>query len=199
MLTDGRPRREAIGRFLFGAVFAVPGLLIVGIGTRTIQVDPSSVHGPYWLIGMIGGMFTVVGVWLASRGTRLEAVFKPVIGPVVLVCLLTALHWVAFGPGVRQCTGSVSLLFFSDSGQAGDLECRLAFGYGAVLFDGLFLSVGLSHFAKKRLTGVALSLTEKAGSAVLLLAIAPLLPVILVAIAVQAGTRWIKSMVSTSS
>jgi hypothetical protein len=192
MPLDGRARGGTVARLLFGALFAAPGLLIVGIGTGAIQVDPSSVHAPYWLIAMIGGMFSVVGVWLASRDTRVEPFLKPVVGPVVLFGLLTALHWVAFGPGVRECTGSVAIPFFSNSRQAGGLECRLAFGYGAVLFDGLFLSAGLSQLARKRLTGGAQALTEKASSTVLLVAIAPLLPVVLLAMAGKSGAQWIK-------
>lgn len=176
-----------IARLFFGLAFGAPGLFLVGVGAGAIEVDPSSVRAPYWLIGMLGGMFTLAGAWLATRGTPLESGLKLVVGPAILIGMLVALHWVAFGPGERQCTGSVSIPFLSTRTGVGDLECRTAFGLGAVFFDGIFASVALGHLAEHRLRGRPKRVAEVASKGVLLLVLLPLLPLLLLAILLKAG------------
>ncbi|MEO1128232.1 MAG: hypothetical protein AAFX05_00825 [Planctomycetota bacterium] len=51
-----------------GAVTMCVGIPIMLVGTGTIRVSPSSVHAPYWVIGMIGGLFTTVGVLFMLNG-----------------------------------------------------------------------------------------------------------------------------------
>lgn len=184
--------RGFLGRLVFGALFAVPGLVILGVGLRVVEVDPSTVHAPYWLIAMLGGMFALAGVWLFSQGTRFEPFLQAIVGPAILVGILTALHWVAFGPGVRQCTGGFSLPFITGWRIAGDLECRMAFGYGALLFDGLFLSVGLAHAAELWLEGAPKTVAEGLSKAVLVVAILPLIPLLFLGIAGKAVMRRIR-------
>ncbi len=46
----------------FGSVFEVVGILLVLMGTRMIPIDPASLHGPYWLLTVIGGCFAAAGL-----------------------------------------------------------------------------------------------------------------------------------------
>lgn len=184
-----------LGRILFGSAFAVPGLLILGVGLRVVDVDPASVHAPHWLIAVLGGMFVVVGVWLYSRGTRVEPLLEAVVGPAALGGLLTALHWVAFGPGVRSCSGGITLPFVSAWRAVGGLECRMAFGFGALLFDGVLLSAGLSQLADHWLEGPSAKVADVLSKGVLLVAVAPLLPLLLVAFAFKAGAAAIAARI----
>lgn len=176
-----------LSRLFLGLVFAVPGILLAGVGTRVVQVDPSTVHAPYWLIGMIGGMFTLAGLWLATQGTFLEPGLKLLVGPAIMIGILVALHWVAFGPGVRRCSGGIAIPFLSAWTGVGDLGCRTAFGFGAVFFDGLLTSAALARAAERWLEGLPRSLAEALSKGVLLLVLLPLLPLLLLALLLKAG------------
>lgn len=181
-----------LSRLLFGLVFAGPGLLLVGVGARVVQVDPSSVHAPYWLIGMMGGMFTVAGLWLATQGTRLESGLKLVVGPAIVIGMLVALHWVAFGPGVRKCSGGISIPLISARTGVGEIGCRTAFAFGAVFFDGLLISVALARAAERWLEGRPRSLADGLSKGILLLVLLPLLPLLLLAALLKAGARRLR-------
>ncbi len=185
----GRSARPGglLSRLFFGAAFAGPGILLVGVGTHLVEVDPATVHAPYWLIGMLGGMFALVGFWLATQGTFMEAGLKLVVGPAILIGMLVALHWVAFGPGVRQCSGGISIPFLSARTGVGDMGCRTAFGFGAVFFDGILTSMVLSRAAERWLEGPFRSVAEALSKGVLLLVLLPLLPLLLLALLLQAG------------
>jgi hypothetical protein len=51
-----------------GAVSMGAGMPIMLVGTGTIQVSPSSIHAPHWVIGLIGGLFAAVGVLFILNG-----------------------------------------------------------------------------------------------------------------------------------
>lgn len=175
------------GRLLLGGAVTVMGLSVQGMALGVIPVDPSSVHAPMWVLLTAGGMFALVGVWIMAAGTVLGDGLNLVVGPAVLVGMLSMLHWVAFGPGVRQCSGGFSIPFLSGRGPVGDLECRIAFGYGAVLFDGILLSVALSALAKKRLDGTSHRIVEGLSKALLLIVLAPFLVVLGLVVGVKAA------------
>lgn len=177
------------GRLLVGGIFAAPGLLIVAVGTRTIEVDPSTVHAPYWLLTLLGSMFVVAGLWLMTDGTPVGRAMKLIVGPTILIGLLTALHWVAFGPGVRQCSGGIEIPFVTLWQTTGDMQCRLAFGLGAVVFDGLVLGGLLTQLAKKMGTGAGRVWTERIANAFIVLGLIPLLPLVLLAVGLKIVVR----------
>ncbi len=174
-------------RVFFALAFVVPGILLVGVGTRVVEVDPSTVHAPYWLIGMLGGMFTLAGLWLVTQGTFMGAGLKHVVGPTIMIGILVALHWVAFGPGVRSCSGGIALPFLSAWTGVGDVGCRAAFGFGALFFDGILASAVLARAAERWLEGPLRSAAEALSKGVLLLVLLPLLPLLLLALLLQAG------------
>lgn len=140
-------------RLLTGGFAAAMGLMIMAMAAGVIPVDPSSVHAPPWVIHVAGGMFTLVGLWMVTAGNPVGRALDQVVGPVVLMGLLSILHWVAFGPGVRQCSGGFSIPFLSAWRVTGDLGCRMAFGYGALLFDGLLLGAFLGSWTDAHLEG----------------------------------------------
>ncbi len=177
-------------RLLMGGLFAVMGLVPIAVSLGVVEVDPDSVHAPMWIIGMLGGMFTLVGLWIGTAGTPVGRVLGRLTGPVVLIGLLSMLHWVAFGPGVRQCSGSISIPFVSASRPAGDLECRLAFGYGALLFDGLIFGAMLSTWAEANLEGTKLKVLKGTGNALIIIPLAPFFLVLVTVALIKAG--WTK-------
>ena len=53
---------------LFGSPFAGAGTFILLIGLGKIEVDPSTIHAPMWVITVIGLMFLLAGLWLIWHG-----------------------------------------------------------------------------------------------------------------------------------
>jgi hypothetical protein len=177
-------------RLLLGGLTTGMGLMIVGVAGGIVPVDPTTVYAPMWIIFTAGGMFTLVGLWMATAGTPVGDALNRVVGPVVLVGLLSILHWVAFGPGIRQCSGGISLPFLSTWGATGDLQCRLAFGYGALLFDGLIGGATLSSWGERRLTGTLQRVARGTGSVLMVVPLLPLLLLLLVVSLIKLG--WAK-------
>lgn len=93
-------------------------------------------------------------------------------------------NWVAFGGGDRgDCSGGISALGFGFSQAVSELECRAAFGYGALLMD-VILLWGLAWWLANRAfpgSKPARALEKGSEWGIVLL----LLPLILVALALQ--------------
>ena len=59
-----------VAGFGLGGVFTATGAWIVLIGTKTIPVDPASVHAPYWVLTMAGGCFAGAGLYVLGQVSR---------------------------------------------------------------------------------------------------------------------------------
>ena len=55
---------------LFGAIFALMGSPILAIGMRWINYPKGSIHAPFWVIGVCGGLFVACGIWLMVHGAH---------------------------------------------------------------------------------------------------------------------------------
>lgn len=179
-----------LARFLVGGSFAGAGLMIVAMTVDVFLHDPASADAPLWVYLTFGFMFILVGLWIMSADTPMGEALKPVVGPVVLVGILSMLHWVAFGPGVRKCSGGISLPFLSVGSNAGDLECRIGFGYVALLFDGVILGAMLSYWAESRLRGGWSRVVKGIANTLIWVPLAPFLLILVVVALLKAG--WSK-------
>jgi len=103
--------------------------------------DPGAVNGPPWLGLVAGGVFTVAGVTVATQETPIAAWTGPVGAGLIVAGFAAIASWIAFGAGPRRCTGGISFLFFSVGGRTGEIECRIAFGLGALLVDALLVAM----------------------------------------------------------
>ncbi len=175
-----------MARFFLGAALVAGGLFPV-LGAFDIgPLHARDIHGPPWLGAVAGGIFVLGGVflWIGDAATR-----HPWIGGTLVALLLTAFasigNWIAFGAGPRECTGGVSGIFFASKAAAA-LECRIGFGIGALMLDGMLLwglGIGLR---KLGMDGRLPAWIQKIGQAMLLTALAPIL-LILIAIALGKG------------
>lgn len=71
--TERRGSRTGLstpGTFAFGGVFVVVGSVIVLAGTKIIHVDPKNVHGPYWMLTVVGLVFALAGVVICGMAWR---------------------------------------------------------------------------------------------------------------------------------
>jgi hypothetical protein len=127
----------------------VPMLTALGL----IPSLASSMNAPRWVVFLAGSLFFIVGMWLLLQAVVGEAVAKAfgwIVGIAIFLGLAAIGNWVAFGGGDRgDCSGGISALGFSSSRAVAELECRAAFGYGALLMD-LILLWGLAWWLANR-------------------------------------------------
>lgn len=131
-----------------GAVFIACGLipLLAGLGILPVR-RTTGTEAPGWIGVSIGLAFLFAGAVLLSDAVagglgpdgqlRDDAPqwvkrFQSVMGLAIAVTLATITSWVAFGPGERHFSMSVSLPFIAAGKAGGDTLGRWAFGFGAV-------------------------------------------------------------------
>lgn len=180
------------------------GLLCVGCGLYPVLAvlgllgpDPIDAAAPDWLLLIIGAMFVVTGAWVPFRHTAAGKQAGRLVGIGVVVGLFTAGNWVAFGPGERECSTSIEIPFLELETERSDLGCRIPFGWGAVLMNGVLLVIVASGLEKRVGKHPALTALDRTGWAVVLLALSPLLVVLLITALAGGGKtfvaeRWAK-------
>lgn len=150
-------RRAAI---LMGVLVAAVGVAIVAVSV----LAPAGRFGvtPRWVVACVGGAFLFFGGWTAaiyalgfdpkrpndslpSPGVQL-AVFVP-----GMLLFVTPFHWVAFWPGPRLFSTSLSLPFLATHGASTGWTGRAVFGAGAVLVD-LFI-IGIAVRLARQMRG----------------------------------------------
>jgi hypothetical protein len=143
---------------VYGLVCAGFGVAIVLAG---LGVLPSKgAHAPPWVIVCAGLAFVLMGAALIvgfavapGRGPDGDMlpdtpfavrVIQYLLG-LSLVGLMTAIcTWIAFGPGERHFSSSVSLPFIARRSASGETSGRVAFGIGAVLLWIFLVTAGVS-------------------------------------------------------
>ena len=121
------------GQRLLGAlVTTVAGLLTAAV----ITVRPDGLHVPAWVAYVACAAFVFAGLTIIAHEFGLRRTHAWLVVACV-ASLLVPGAWIAFGPGVREC--SVSGPFFNSMGP--ELLCRGAFGIGAVIVAALLLWV----------------------------------------------------------
>ena len=102
----------------------------------------SRMSAPRWVVLLVSSLFIMAGFYvllLALVGEASARAFGMVLGLAMFAGLAAVAHWVAFGSGERACSGGVSAVGIGISGPVPDWECRVAFGYGALLMDFVLL------------------------------------------------------------
>ncbi|HEX4440743.1 MAG TPA: hypothetical protein VH854_11775 [Thermoanaerobaculia bacterium] len=144
------------GAIAFGCFLSAVGLSIIA---ASVWASSDKFQAPRWVVAGIGGAFVFFGSYLAviyALGfdpARSDETLPP---PIVQLAFfvpglsLFALpfHWVAFGSGPRQFSGSVSLPFLSFSHGTGAVSGRIWFGAFAVLIDLLILGTAIKLVRK---------------------------------------------------
>jgi hypothetical protein len=126
-------RRSALAGALLGSAVAAMGAFIVAIAARYVPVPDSDIHVPRTVLGLLGAGTILCGLSFALSvlGRRVSATFAV---PGIALAFLVPAAWIAFGPGIRECTSSFSLGFLTISSKAGaGITCRAAFAIAALL------------------------------------------------------------------
>lgn len=121
-------------RLLGGFFSAMAGVLTAAMIYRYLE----QLHAPAWVAYVACAAFVFAGLTIIAYEFALRRTHAW-LAAACTAALLVPGGWVAFGPGVREC--SVAVPFFSTVGS--DLLCRGAFGLGAVIVAALLVWVVL--------------------------------------------------------
>jgi hypothetical protein len=119
-------------RLLGALVSTIAGLLTAAM----IYLHPEELHVPAWVAYAACAAFVFAGLTITAHELALHRTHAWLVVACV-ASLLVPGAWVAFGPGVRECSVSGPLL----SGTSSDLMCRGAFALGAVIVATLLVWV----------------------------------------------------------
>jgi hypothetical protein len=138
---------------LAAAAFLTAGLFPMLDALGVFPGSAERMNAPRWVVFLAGGLFFACGLWLTMLGTVGTArarTFGIALGVLIMMGLALVANWVAFGGGDRNdCGGGFSTLSLGYSSGVAELECRAAFGYGALLLD-LMLLRGASAWWENR-------------------------------------------------
>jgi hypothetical protein len=147
IMGSGRPLSPR-GSIAVGILVAAVGVAII---TASALAPAQQVHAPRWVVACAGGSFVFFGGWTAAiyalgfdpknpqetlPSARVQlAVFIP-----GMLCLAAPFHWVAFGPGPRQFSGSFSIPFLTIRHGSGEWSGRAMFGLGSLMMDAILIA-----------------------------------------------------------
>ena len=140
--------KSILGIFSFGSIFVLVGGIIFLIGADIIPVSEDEINAPRWVIMAAGMAFVLVGSLTIVLRLKQKFSNYPIFkwaynGLLVAFAFVFAIpfNWIAFAPGDREFSGSVTLPLISIGGGGSEMGGRLAFGYGAVVMDIIFVVV----------------------------------------------------------
>ena len=174
-------------RALVGALVALAGVMLILAALDVPPFDQANSDAPRWVAMLAGGLFVLAGVVVWTQGSP----GAQAAGYVIVIGLAAIANWVAFGPGTRACASTLSFFGFATWRRAPDLECRIAFGLGAVMMDAIVLMTAAD--AIRRLVGPGSWVTalERAGRAGLVVTISPFILLLVILMLVRTGWEWI--------
>ena len=178
-------------RFFMGIAFAAAGVSPILAAFDVGPFKSSSINGPPW-VGIAAGAIFLAGalfIWFHGPATR-----RPWLGGLFAFAMVGAFasltNWIAFGPGPRECSSTVSFAMFTTARWVTGLECRIAFGIGAVMCNGLLLMIAGRGLTQAGVANALPDVLDKVGTWLILAAFAPLLLIFVVAKLVEQGAKW---------
>jgi hypothetical protein len=178
-------------RFFMGIAFAAAGLFPILAAFDIGPFHSDSINGPPW-IGVAAGVVFLMGavfLFFQDAATRL-----PWLGSafafVIIAAFAALANWIAMGPGPRECSGTFSFVIFSSARWVPELECRVAFGLGALMCDGMLLMIAGRGLQQLGVTSALPRWLEKIGIGPIVLAFAPILLIFVLFKSIELGAKW---------
>jgi hypothetical protein len=119
------------GRYGVAAVCLLVGAGIVALATGAIPANEAMFHAPHWVLGACGFVFILAAVMILVPPAMLRVQYF--LGAVLLSLFAAIPGWIAFGPGPRAFSGSVSIGVITNATQPDASTGRIVFGIAAVL------------------------------------------------------------------
>jgi hypothetical protein len=133
-----------LGERLFLGAFAAAGLALLAIAFGWIQPPAESMEAPRWVLAAAGIMFLAGGFVPLTIRLGAGAWQSRLVGAVVLIALASIFNWIAFGPGPRHFTSSLSLAGSPvQRAGTGETSGRVIFGVIALLLDLLVIVIAV--------------------------------------------------------
>jgi len=162
-----------VARLLAGLLCLAAGVLPILAAFDLGPLHARDINGPPWLGIAAGGVFALAGVAVLLGASA------PLLSGALVFLILGAFaaigNWIAFGPGPRECSGGFTAFLFTSRHAAAEIECRVAFGIGACLLNGMLIMMLAHGLGKIAGPGRLADALEKTGKGVLLLTLAPIL------------------------
>jgi hypothetical protein len=162
-------------RLVLGLLFAAAGVLPILAAFDVGPLQQKDINGPPWLGVVAGSLFVLGGIFLMAGEKARDHPLAGVLVFAVIAGLAAIGNWIAFGPGPRACGAAFFTGIFTSSRAGGDLECRIAFGIGALIMNGILVWMLAAGLRRIMGPGPVLDRMERIGQGFLLLALAPIL------------------------
>ena len=180
------------------------GLIVIAVALIPVLAGLGVRPFVRWIsYGVPQGLVLGVGITLMLGGlaalTQKIPALSELIAVAAMVGLAAVINWIAFGAGTRACGSTLGWF----SRQAGDIECRVAFGWAGLMLDALVV-LALAAILKSDLGERPwVAALDKAGKWLLVLVFAPLILILLVAAPFmfgwQALGRWLAKRLGRDS
>jgi len=188
-MTDSVQALSPRARLVVALVLVAAGVLPLLAAFDVGPLRRADINGPPWLAAVAGGVFIIAGAAIVADRAGREHPLAGLLFASIVAGFAAIANWIAFGAGPRECTRTITTFFGGGSGPAGDVECRIAFGVGALMLNGMLVFLLVRGVARLIGPGVWSTRIAAAGKAVLLLSLAPILvPVILLLLVTSAGS-----------
>jgi hypothetical protein len=133
------------------------GLSLVALGLAVMAgrvISPEGLNAPFWVAAVAVSAFIFAGISLTAHTLGIGWL-NTLANIAVVGALATPGFWILLDPGPKVCSGGFGL-FASGAGggwfgAAGELDCRLAFGAGAIVTA--LIAVALIVSAWRRVLG----------------------------------------------
>lgn len=158
-MSESNDKLTPRGAVVMGILFMAAGTYPVLAGFGVVPVNPSP-GVPPWVILAVGSMFMLAGLAiingyavagasqadgsLPDDAPLFARVTQYLLGLAIVGLMFAVFAWVAFGPGERHFSSSISLPFWSISSHSSERSGRIAFGIGAGLMGLFFVLFGVS-------------------------------------------------------
>lgn len=152
------------GAVAIGVLFIACGIppILIGVGA----IAPASTDAPGWVASAAGLMFACAGAAVIvdygiGGGLGPDGDFKPgtplsirvanlALGLAIVGLMAAVFGWVAFGPGPRRFTSTITLPFMPLRWRSGEWTGRAAFGAFSLLLVLMFVAGGISGVRRLR-------------------------------------------------
>jgi hypothetical protein len=122
-----------------GLLCFICGAAVFAMAIGALAVQPGTLAAPRWVAGC-AGVILMAGAFIPLNAAfGLPDWLNQLIGLTVSLGLALVFNWVAFFPGERQFSSTLSVPGVSVSTAGGQLAGRVMFGLGALLADAIVL------------------------------------------------------------
>lgn len=178
-MTQQKPL-SPMARIIFGLLCIASGVMPVLAAFDLGPLDRGAIHGPSWLGATAGGILILGGIALLLGQRPRPDSFSYVLFVLIFGAFAAIGNWIAFGPGPRQCEVAIVGSLFESASVANEITCRVGFGIGAAIMDGVLIWMAAGTLRRLAGPGLLPTWIERVGLALLALGLAPIvLPALL--------------------